>query len=620
MKLTTIAAALLASAALFGQVQWAPPNPYGQAATNLPPLPATVTQPKLPASMTPPPFPAALQTTQVSNTADLVNALAALQCGNAIEVMAGTYVTTSTPTVDLQCPASSMALIYGEGLTLASSTKNIGRTASLPSIQTANGNAVFAIANGASGIYVAGINFTTVTPLPVGVYPLVVMCDNDCTDESEVPSNIWFDRVQITAPNPPAASGPFVQRGLQPNCTNCGVINSAVWNIAAAGLDAQAILISNTPGPVLVWNNDLESSGENLMLNTLGCQTGYCGYGLTDMPAPSAIVAGNHFDKQFAWENGWLGCVQGGEPECPTVKDEFEIKHGQYVLVDHNHFENDFAQAQAEFNIVNCFATGPYICNDIQFSSNYYAHGPTGIEISANGTAQTGQRILVRNNYMADINGAVYTVTGTSGEGIFFSMNNCVDCTVDHNTALNLPANNNPWAGTVGNLAGSPNFTYTNNIAYGGLEAPPNYGGGVEAGLVNATWGADYFVGDTWPTSCVGCSYKTPLYPAGITVIDSSLTPPNTGAGYANCPCNFAAYWPVPGVEVMKSVPLCWSDDWQGIEMYDFADASTGKYPLGAVISPASPLFLQATDRYSNPGANIWLVTWYAIMATPQVH
>ena len=70
------------------------------------------------------------------------------------------------------------------------------------------------IANGASGIYIAGLAFRTVTPLPSGVNPIVIMCDNACTSLAQAPSHIWFDRVQIFAPDPPAATGPLTQRGI----------------------------------------------------------------------------------------------------------------------------------------------------------------------------------------------------------------------------------------------------------------------------------------------------------------------------------------------------------------------------------------------------------------------
>jgi hypothetical protein len=404
-----------------------------------------------------------------------------------------------------------------------------------------------------------------------------------------LPQNITFDRVLVhPAPCQPSGYCNYVARGFELDAVNGTVMYSNIWDIVNPYQDAQAIGMQNTTGPYLIAGNYLEATGENVITNTSCTGAGYAGSGIPDCPVPSdGTVRLNHFIKQIAWQTLPAGCNGTPGNQCYDVKNQLEWKHGQRVLVDSNIFDTTFLEGQSEFVIMNCLWTGPYVCNDVTITNNLFEHGPDVFVLGGNGTTQTGQRILLRNNMGYDIDGA-WAVAGTYG--LFGQFQNTGSLTIDHNTLLNQP----PTYMTGISLSDAPpstdtSFQYTNNLIYAPFFADGMDQGQAIAALPSPVLGQDVFVGDWWPNLNAWGGLATPAYPAGIFTATSTATP------VAGQPaCNYDN----------KPIAQCWPLDWATVGLVDFPGASLGTDLPGMALSPSSPYHEAGTDGM-DIGANI---------------
>jgi hypothetical protein len=165
------------------------------------------------------------------------------------------------------------------------------------------------------------------------------------------PINFTFDRVYIHAE--PAFGG---HRGILADGANMKIINSDIRGFWEQGRDSQAIGIFSTKGPLLVENNYLEGSGENMMV-------GGSDPVVKDWVPSDITVRFNHFFKPLEWKpvykaaDGTLSDVWSagaslvsGKPG--SVKNIFELKNARRVLVEYNVFENNWSDAQSGNAIV----------------------------------------------------------------------------------------------------------------------------------------------------------------------------------------------------------------------------------------------------------------------------
>src|SRR5207245_3882155 len=125
-----------------------------------------------------------------------------------------------------------------------------------------------------------------------------------------------------------------LSRGWALNSANSAVIDSYISDCHLSGFDAQAIAGWNGPGPFKITNNYLSGSGENLIF-------GGADPSVNNLVPSDIEIRGNYFFKPTSWQNSsW------------TVKNLFELKNGQRVLVDGNIFEYNWTQAQDGYSIV----------------------------------------------------------------------------------------------------------------------------------------------------------------------------------------------------------------------------------------------------------------------------
>jgi hypothetical protein len=141
-----------------------------------------------------------------------------------------------------------------------------------------------------------------------------------------VPHHLELDGLVIRGD---AAKGQ--KRAIALNSASTTIRNSDIREIKAVGQDSQAICGWNGPGPFVIENNYLEAAGENVMF-------GGADPAIRDLVPSDITVRGNYLTKPLEWR----------EPNSPwTVKNLFELKNAQRVLVEWNVFEHNWAAAQA---------------------------------------------------------------------------------------------------------------------------------------------------------------------------------------------------------------------------------------------------------------------------------
>jgi hypothetical protein len=267
----------------------------------------------------------------------------------------------------------------------------------------------------------------------------------DSTDLSSLPHHIIFDRCYIHGDETVGT-----RRGLALNARYAAVIDSYLSGFSDLTADAQAIDVWNASGPFKIVNNYIEASGENLMFG--GEDPSIKGLVPADIE-----IRGNYFSKPLGWKTDDPGYQ--GTPWI--IKNLFELKNAERVLVTGNVFEHNWPQAQNGFSILftvrNQEGGAPWsVVRDVTFRGNILRHAASGINILGydnNYPSRQTQRILIEDNLFYDLG-------GTWGDGTLLQLLDGVrDVIVRHNTALQT--------GSIVYADGrrSPGFVFIDNIA-----------------------------------------------------------------------------------------------------------------------------------------------------------
>jgi hypothetical protein len=335
--------------------------------------------------------------------------------------------------------------------------------------------------------------------------------------------HILFDRVYIHGPSAPQSIG--VKFGIIFGGQHQGVINSTIEDITY-GSDAIAVASWAGAGPFVIKNNALSSSGENIMFGGADAQ-------IANLVPSDIEIRHNYIFKPLKWRD---------DPAYSTgtrkilVKNLYESKSVQRVLIDGNVFENMWPGAQAGFAInltprqAHQHSTQPWtVVQDLTITNNVFRNTANGIAISGQDPGEwalkfggpapvptlLGGRILVKNNLLVNTG-------GYPGTGIVFQLaNGPFDVTIQHNTV----ASRHPNTGgtTLKFTYGAANADYTQMERFtlqDNLFLAQNYplfagGGTTLAGVSLAApsymWTNNVFAGP-WPTP-VGV--KSNLLPQG---------------------------------------------------------------------------------------------------------
>lgn len=270
-------------------------------------------------------------------------------------------------------------------------------------------------------------------------FGLASLGDGDQTSLAQVPHDITFDRTYIHG-----TPGGNIRRGITPNSARTAVIDSYISDIHEVGADSQAIGAWSGPGPFKIVNNYLEGAGENVMFG--GADTR-----ITNLVNSDIEIRHNHVKKPLSWKEG--DPSYGGIPW--SVKNLFELKNAQRVLVDGNLFENNWAMAQNGFGILftprNQSGTNPWaVVQDVAFTHNILRNSENGFNMSGMDDAfpsQQTKRTLLKDNVIEGV------------QRVYQILNGHTDMTIDHTTAINAHA--------VIIFSGAPdaNLVIRNNIA-----------------------------------------------------------------------------------------------------------------------------------------------------------
>jgi hypothetical protein len=251
------------------------------------------------------------------------------------------------------------------------------------------------------GIDVTGNPVHTDRPtIVVGNHPTTWASPATLADE---PTNITFDRVYEHADT---TGG---RQGIRVDGINVKVLNSYISGFWLVGADSQAVGMINGAGPLLVQNSYLEASGENFLV------------GGADPSIPNLIPSdltfiGNYFFKPLSWKTAHPG----------SVKNLFELKNAQRVVVDRNTFENVWVDGQPGSAILFTIRNQDGACTwcvvkDVTFTNNViknvanYAFNILGMDDRTAFPSGVASNLVIKNNLILNSVNGVLLQSPTNG-------------------------------------------------------------------------------------------------------------------------------------------------------------------------------------------------------------
>jgi Putative Ig domain len=254
--------------------------------------------------------------------------------------------------------------------------------------------------------------------------------------------------------------------------------------------DSQAIVggLGNNPmGPYQILDNFLEAAGENILF----------GGGRATLTPADVEIRRNHMFKPLTWMKGQPGYVGGTNGNPFIVKNLFELKNAQRVLLDGNILENSWGGfSQVGFGLLltprnQGDGHGGNVCPDCQVTditirNLMICHVGAGMQIAnpldGIGKALAGERYSIHDVIIDDIDGVKYNGPGefaqvSMGVGVPVLAN----VTINHVTAF--PASTLFVIGDQTEINPKmANFVFTNSIVNAGIY--PVWSAG-ERGLAN---------------------------------------------------------------------------------------------------------------------------------------
>lgn len=302
------------------------------------------------------------------------------------------------------------------------------------------------------------------------VSDIIRIGDGTQNNVSALPHDIVLDRLFIHGD---AALGS--KRGVMLNSARTAIINCHISDCKSTSQDAQAICGWNGPGPFKIVNNHLEGSSENVMF-------GGANPNIQDLVPSDIEVRNNHFFKPLSWKEGHPDF--GGTAWC--VKNIFELKNAQRVLVEGNILQNNWADCQSGFAVLITPRTqsgASLWCRvtDVTWRYNILTGSDGGYNFSGHDDQlnnPVSTRILVEHNLAYDISNV---------NKLYQFLNGTEHLTIRHNTSLN--------AGTTTSAGGDPTLflTFQDNIVGFGAYGVCGTGSGCGNNTINT-----YFPGSVF--------------------------------------------------------------------------------------------------------------------------
>jgi hypothetical protein len=372
----------------------------------------------------------------VSTTAALQSALNSAQCGDTILLQAGTtftgtvvlpakncddnhWIIVRTSAADSALPPEGTRLtpcyagvssLPGRPAFSCSATKNV-----LAKIVFAGvGSGPIVLADGANHYRLLGLEITRAAAKAI-VYNLVINEKGGASD------HIIFDRTWIHG-----TAQDETTRGIMFGGSQYMAVVDSYFNdfhcVAATGacVDAQAIaggLGSRAMGPYKIVNNFLEGAAETIIF----------GGGPATLAPADIEVRGNHMFKPTTWMKGNPNFVGGRDGHPFIVKNLFELKNAQRVLLEGNILDNTWGGfSQVGYAILltpkNQASVTGSVCpaclvTDVTIRYSLVRHTGAGIQMGngvsgTGGVARDGQRYSIHDVIFQDIDAAAYKGVG----------------------------------------------------------------------------------------------------------------------------------------------------------------------------------------------------------------
>lgn len=224
---------------------------------------------------------------------------------------------------------------------------------------------------------------------------------------SKIPNEIVIDRVVIDGGSD-GDSTKAVARGVGMHCSNCALVDSYIDDIHRVGSDTQAAGGFNSNGPILIQNNYLEASTENILF-------GGAGPAVPNAWPKDITIRRNYFFKPITWKLG--------DPSYAgihwTVKNLLELKAASRVLIEGNVFENNWDDAQNGMPVLfNDCTSGSNIgisVDNVTFRYNKIINTEGGFTVAGHDGCQDGG--ANGGTFLIDIHDNVFDRIGGTGNG-----------------------------------------------------------------------------------------------------------------------------------------------------------------------------------------------------------
>jgi hypothetical protein len=296
-------------------------------------------------------------------------------------------------------------------------------------IQTPNTAPAITAEPGAHHYYLLGLEVRPVSTQTAVVDGLISFGSSTETSDAQFPHDIVIARSYVHG-----YPRTEVKRGIALNAARISVVDSIVEEIHGLGLETQAIGGWNGRGPFKIVNNELSAATENVMFG--GARTSI----------PDLIPSDIEFRKNFLQKPlSWMQPVTAnrGVTGQWVVKNIFELKNAQRVLVDGNVMQNCWIHGQLGFAVVltpRSETVQPWVrVQDVVFTNNIVRGSAGGINLlyadNYNSSA-IAQRLLITNNLFYDIG---RPDLGGNGRMIMVSGDDQGPVQVTHNTFLKYP-------------------------------------------------------------------------------------------------------------------------------------------------------------------------------------
>jgi trimeric autotransporter adhesin len=383
---------------------------------------------------------------------NLQAALNSAQPGDVIELangasFAGNFTLPNKNTTSTKWIVIRPANMSGVPLEGNRMTPSQAAAAQLPIISGINNQGALQTDPGAHHYRLIGLEVTV--PATIANTGLIRFGTGYETSLSALPHDLVLDRMYIHG----TTTG-TLRRAVVLNSASSSVIDSYISDCHEHGFDSQAIAGWGGSGPFKIVNNYLEAASENLSFG--GADPMIQGLVPADIE-----IRHNHFAKQTSWKGqNWL------------VKNLFELKNAQRVLVEGNLFENNWQDAQggSAINLKSVNQGGNCLwcqTRDVTFRLNLIRNTGSGIVMTGYDPQPLGlpismARITITDNVISGIDTGIFD---GDGRGFLFN-NNPVDITIAHNTVFD-PTNT---AITFGGPATEPTvrLSFRDNIVGGG--------------------------------------------------------------------------------------------------------------------------------------------------------